>query len=121
MEKIYTNRKTIAKITLISVLVFLFIAINYKIFGVHYSEGSYQEGILRNTLSIDNSMPEKSLTSICNQSIKSVSEQQPDLLDGATEGIVILAVTLFIIYFARVSIYKRADDTLVSLCVRMDE
>jgi len=121
MWGIYTYRKTIAKITLVSVLVFLFIAISYKIFRVKYSEGSYPEGILRSTLSIDNSMPEKSLTSLCNQGINSVSRQLPDLFTGFAEAIVKLSVTLLIIYIARVSDYKKADNTLVSLCVRMDE
>jgi hypothetical protein len=121
MEKIYTNRKIIAKITLVSVLVFLFIAINFKIFGVHYSEGSYEEGILHNTLSIDNSMPEKSLTVAFNQSVNSVSKQLPDLFAGTVEAIVKSALTLFIIYIARVSTYKKDVDTLVSLCIRMDE
>lgn len=121
MGKIYSKRKIIAKITLVSVLVFLFIAINYKIFGVHYSEGSYEEGIIHNTLSIDNSMPEKSLTSVCNQSINSVFKQLPDLFAGTVEAVVKLILTLLIIYIARVSINTKDNDTLVSLCVRMDE
>lgn len=120
MEKIYRNRSIIAKITLASILLTLFIALNYKIWGVIYSEGSFEEGIIVNTESIKQCAIEQKSSMFSNQNLSNMLQCLSDLIVGAVEVSIDLALMSFIIYLTKGSIYIKVDKTLVSLCVRMD-
>lgn len=120
MKKIYKNRSIIARITLASVLLTLFLALNYKMWGVICIEGSFEEKIIVNSESIEHCLIEQKSTIFNNQSLNNILQCLSDLFVGAVDVSITLALISFTIYLAKGSIYIKIDDTLVSLCVRMD-
>lgn len=120
MEFIYKNIKHIARITLVSLVFILLLALNFKIWDETYSKGHPEEIIVNLSEELGHCILSN------NDNMENVKDavQIKQLLDTGFIGIIIDCVLLSFSHF--ISIYSSKlfcgrRYTLVSLCIRMDE
>lgn len=120
MEFAYRNRKHIARITLVSLVCILLLALNFKILGGTYSQGDIKKVIANQLKELEYCI----LSNNANMENVNDSAQIKQLSDTGFIGIIIDCVLLYFTLF--ISIYRsklfcKRRYTLVYLCVRKDE
>lgn len=120
MKLTYENKKNIARIVLIPLLCIFLMTLNFKIWGETYSKND-----LKKTITYQ--MNESEHSSLSNydsfENINITIQTNNSYYSGFT-GIIVVGIVLSFICCKWLSrgkfLYKR-KNTLVSLCVRMDE
>jgi hypothetical protein len=117
MEFTYQNKKHISRILLLMVI--LLLSFNFKIYTRADNEGNLNETIVNQSKEFKYNI----LSNDDNKEKVKVAVQIKQLLDAVFTGISIDSVTLlftpFILIYRSKFFFER-KDTLVSLCVRMD-
>lgn len=120
MESKYRNSKYIARINLVPLVFILLLTLNFKIWGGTYSEGQFKK--IKNNQSKE--LEYCTLSNTDNRVNLKADVEIKQLLDTDFSGIFINCVLLSFIPFIwiyRSELFCKRRDTLVSLCVRMDD
>jgi hypothetical protein len=120
MEFTYRNRKHIARINLIPLVFILLFTLNFKILGGTYSEDQLKK-IKKNQ---SKELEYGTLSNTNNKVNLKIDVEIKQLLDTDFSDIIIdCALLSFIpfIWIYRSELFCNRRDTLVSLCVRMDD
>jgi len=120
MEFTYKNRKHIARIMLVHLVVILLLALSFEIWGTTYSESNLERIVLNQSKELKHC----ALSNKDNNEDAKGAVQKKQLLDTAFTGIIIACILLLFtrfIWIYRSKLFKERRYTLVSLHVRMDE
>lgn len=120
MEYTYRFRKNIAIISLIPFLLMSLLALNCMMWGVFYGQNSLENTIINQTKDLEHCI----ITNIINSHNILEPVQVKQLPDTAFSGMIasfILITFTFIQWLYKRNQFSEKVDTLVSLCVRMDD
>jgi hypothetical protein len=120
MEYTYRNRKHIARIALISTVIILLLALNYRLWGGFYTEGDLEDIILTQSDELKHCI-------LCNNEV--MAELRDASIINHVSDVDFIGILTFcslfsvtwIVWDCRNKSDWKDSFTLVSLCVRMDE
>lgn len=123
MEFTYKHRKGIARITLAAIFVVLLLALNFVIWDSNYLMGSFEDSISRNAADIEQCNVFSEITSLDinqNLSMENASFNHIDFIESHGNLYWNLAAITFLLFLTTGYLISHTKDTLVALCIRMN-
>ena len=119
MEFIYNKRKYIASLSFVPLFLTLLLALNFKIWGGINNDGDLEKIIANQTQELDHCL----LSNIDNSINVKSATQIKQFLDTELMGAMIDCVIFFtlLVWIDQSKFFCERRDTLISLCIRMDE